>query len=180
MARQADGRRLGRILSWLPARRGEEGPKRLLRLVHGAASSYRTALAEEYEDVVSDCVLEVLELDRRGRIRDTGGEAYVWRVVSHRCIDAIRRRRRQSSEPLSASEGDADGSSSCQSLEQKELAQRVWDAASSDCRDLWGRIADGQSFEDIARDLGTTPGALRVRASRCRKWARQEKSRISV
>jgi DNA-directed RNA polymerase specialized sigma24 family protein len=53
----------------------------------------------------------------------------------------------------------------------RRLLLRALDAVPADCRQLWGSILRGISYQEISREIGVAEGALRVRAHRCRKRA---------
>src|SRR5262245_61858809 len=66
------------------------------RWIGSAAAPFRRRLAAEFPDVLQEVRLEVLRLLQESRWR---GEArlktYLWRVVAHTCLDALRRRQRR-------------------------------------------------------------------------------------
>ena len=103
-------------------------------------------------------------------------KTYVWRVVAHNCIDALRRQRRHPLEEL----GDAEVTlrspdpSPLDRVLDDDAHRRLLtalEAVPADCRRLWGSILRGLSYQEISREMGVAEGALRVRAHRCRKRA---------
>ncbi|MBI3949148.1 MAG: sigma-70 family RNA polymerase sigma factor [Acidobacteria bacterium] len=42
---------------------------------------------------------------------------------------------------------------------------------SQECRQLWGMILDGLSYQQMSQHLNVSEGSLRVRVMRCRKKA---------
>ena len=142
-----------------------------------AAASFRRRLGPDWEDALQEVRLESFRLLKAGAYRHEARlKTYLWRVVSHTCIDALRRRARQ---PLLVPDGEGlDGPSPNPSpldevarRESAERLLRVLAATSRECRELWGLILQGLSYREIARRVGASEGALRVRALRCRKSA---------
>lgn len=145
--------------------------------IAAAASPFRRRLGADWPDLQQDARIEILRLLRASSWR---GEArlrtYVWRVVGHTCLDALRRqRRRPAGEP--AEEG-AEIPSPAPSPLDGLLAQdagrillTALGALPEECRALWRRILRGASYGEMSRELGVAEGALRVRAHRCRKRA---------
>lgn len=121
--------------------------------------------------------MEVLRLLRASSFRgESSLKTYVWRVVAHNCIDALRRQRRRPVEELGDAEmtlPSPDPSPLDRVLEddaQRRLLTAL-EAVPADCRRLWGSILRGLSYQEISREMGVAEGALRVRAHRCRKRA---------
>jgi RNA polymerase sigma-70 factor, ECF subfamily len=147
------------------------------RWIAGAAASFRGRLAADWPDILQDSRLEVLRLLRASSWRgDSALKTYVWRVVAHNCIDALRRRRRRPVEEL----GDAETTvpspdpSPLDRVLDEDARRRLLtalEAVPADCRQLWGSILRGLSYQEISREMGVAEGALRVRAHRCRKRA---------
>jgi RNA polymerase sigma factor (sigma-70 family) len=145
--------------------------------IAAAASPFRRRLGADWPDLQQEARIEILRLLRASSWR---GEArlrtYVWRVVGHTCLDALRRqRRRPAGEP---EEQGAEIPSGAPSPLDDLLAQdagrillTALRALPEECRELWTRILRGASYGEISRELGVAEGALRVRAHRCRKRA---------
>ena len=147
------------------------------RWVAGAAAPFRRRLSGDWADLLQDARLEVLRLLRASSWRaESSLKTYVWRVVAHNCIDALRRQRRHPLEEL----GDAEVTlrspdpSPLDRVLDDDAHRRLLtalEAVPADCRRLWGSILRGLSYQEISREMGVAEGALRVRAHRCRKRA---------
>jgi RNA polymerase sigma factor (sigma-70 family) len=147
------------------------------RWIAGAASPFRSRLGPDWHDLLQEARIEILRLLRKSAWR---GEArlktYVWQVVGHTCLDAMRRRkRRPAMEPV-----DADAPlpsvepSPLDRLMDEDSRRRLLaalEAVPADCRDLWRLVLSGLSYQQISARMGVAEGALRVRAYRCRKRA---------
>jgi RNA polymerase sigma-70 factor (ECF subfamily) len=145
--------------------------------IAGAASPFRRRLADDWPDLQQEARIEILRLLRRSSWK---GEArlrtYVWRVVGHTCLDALRRQKRrplhepvEPEAPLPSPEPSP--ADRLAERDRSRLLLTVLDSVPEDCRDLWRRILRGLSYGEIGRDMGVSEGALRVRALRCRKRA---------
>jgi RNA polymerase sigma-70 factor (ECF subfamily) len=145
--------------------------------VRASASSFRGRLGGEWEDCVQDCLLEATRLLRQGRFRgDSSLKTYLWRVTSNACISRLRRRRPTAHEQFEAMDLASGQESPLGETLRREfgrIALEVWRRSSGDCRDLWGMILDGVSYQEMSRRTGASAGALRVRVLRCRRaaWA---------
>jgi RNA polymerase sigma-70 factor (ECF subfamily) len=147
------------------------------RWIAGAAAPFRRRLAGDWHDLLQEARIEILRLLRDESWR---GEArlktYVWRVVGHTCLDAMRRqKRRPALEPVDPESSLPSTEPSPLDLVIDEDARRrllmALDAVPADCRDLWRLILSGLSYQQISAQTGVAEGALRVRAHRCRKRA---------
>jgi RNA polymerase sigma-70 factor, ECF subfamily len=145
--------------------------------IAAAASPFRRRLGADWPDLQQDARIEILRLLRASSWR---GEArlrtYVWRVVGHTCLDALRRqRRRPAGEPEEqGAEIPSPGPSPLDGLLAQDAGRILLTALRAlpeECRELWTRILRGASYGEISRELGVAEGALRVRAHRCRKRA---------
>jgi len=145
--------------------------------IAAASSPFRRRLGADWPDLQQDARIEILRLLRASSWRgESRLRTYVWRVVGHTCLDALRRqRRRPAGEP---EEQGAEIPSPAPSPLDGLLAQdagrvllTALRALPDECRELWSRILRGASYGDMSRELGVTEGALRVRAHRCRKRA---------
>ena len=147
------------------------------RWAAAAAAPFRRKLSADWPDLLQDARVEILRLLRASSWRgESSLKTYVWRVVAHNCIDALRRQRRRPVEEL----GEAEMSLPSRDPSPLDLvldddAQRrllmALEAVPADCRRLWGSILRGLSYREISREMGLAEGALRVRAHRCRKRA---------
>jgi RNA polymerase sigma factor (sigma-70 family) len=148
-----------------------------------AAGPFRRRLGAEWPDVLQEVRVEVLHLLAQGRFRgESRLRTYVWRVVAHTCLDAVRRQRRRP--VLEGLEMDAALPSPaptpldevlCRDRDRRLL--RALEASPPECRELWRLILQGASYREISARTGVTEGALRVRAHRCRKSAAEQLAR---
>ena len=145
-----------------------------------AAWPYQRRLAERWDDVLQDVRLEVTRLLGQGKFRgESTLRTYLWRVVSHTCLDQIRALSKwkwadletleQSDDAASLATGPVKPLSSRQ--EDKDLVLRVLDRVPADCRDMWRMIVAGLSYREMSLRLGVAEGTLRVRVLRCREKA---------
>jgi RNA polymerase sigma factor (sigma-70 family) len=156
-----------------------EAAESVSRWVRGAAGSFRSRLGQDWDDAVQEAQLETTRLLRAGKFRgESGLVTYVWRVTIRRCMDALSRR----ATPVPADDQIASGGHSpldrVISLERQKLAKAVVDRMGPECLDLWRRIAAGESYQAMGRDLGVAEGALRVRALRCRRRAMEIRAQL--
>lgn len=147
------------------------------RWIAGAAAPFRSRLADDWHDLLQEARIEILRLLRKSAWR---GEArlktYVWQVVGHTCLDAMRRlKRRPEMEAVDADAPLPSADPSPLDLLMDEDSRRkllaALEAVPADCRDLWRLILSGLSYQEIGARMGVAEGALRVRAYRCRKRA---------
>jgi RNA polymerase sigma factor (sigma-70 family) len=141
-----------------------------------AAFPFRSRLATEWEDLQQDLRLELLRLLRKDAFRgESRLKTYVWRVVSHSCLDRCRRRARRDDRQDSLDDKEMvlhhEGPAPSHRAVQKDLLFRVLHQTSEDCRRMWKMIRDGLSYREMSEVLDVTEGALRVRVLRCRKKA---------
>lgn len=145
--------------------------------IAAAASPFRRRLGADWPDLQQDARIEILRLLRASSWRgESRLRTYIWRVVGHTCLDALRRqRRRPAGEP---EEEGAEIASPAPSALDGLLVQdagrvllTALGALPQECRELWTRILRGASYGEMSRELGVAEGALRVRAYRCRKRA---------
>jgi RNA polymerase sigma factor (sigma-70 family) len=144
-----------------------------------AAWPYQRRLAERWDDVLQDVRLEVTRLLGQGKFRgESTLRTYLWRVVSHTCLDQIRAQSKwkwadletlEQSDDSAALTGPAKALSARQ--EDKDLLLRVLDRVPTDCRDMWRMIVAGLSYREMSLQLGVAEGTLRVRVLRCREKA---------
>jgi RNA polymerase sigma factor (sigma-70 family) len=145
--------------------------------IAGAALPFRRRLAADWPDLLQEARVEILRLFRQSAWRgESRLKTYVWRVVGHTCLDAMRRLgRRPLHEPEDpeAPLASAEPSPLDRVLQQDATRRLLWalEAVPADCRELWGNILRGQSYREISGAMGVSEAALRVRAHRCRKRA---------
>jgi RNA polymerase sigma-70 factor (ECF subfamily) len=141
-----------------------------------AAWPYQRRLAERWDDVLQDVRLEVTRLLGQGKFRgESSLRTYLWRVVSHTCLDQLRAQSKwkwADLEEVDTSDGGADPPPVIPSRqEQKDLLLRVLDRVPRDCRELWRMIVEGLSYREMSLRMGVAEGTLRVRVLRCRERA---------
>jgi RNA polymerase sigma-70 factor (ECF subfamily) len=141
-----------------------------------AAWPYQRRLANRWDDVLQDVRLEVTRLLSQGKFRgESSLRTYLWRVVSHTCLDQIRSQSKwqwadldvldQGEEPAAPLTPAELGS------EDRDLLLRVLARASQECRELWRMVIAGLSYREMSQRLGVAEGTLRVRVLRCREKA---------
>lgn len=141
-----------------------------------AAWPYQRRLADRWDDVLQDVRLEVTRLLGTGKFRgESSLRTYLWRVVSHTCLDQIRSQSKWKWTDLdgleTSDEGVATVSSSSGRQEDKDLLLRVLDRVPPECRELWRMIVAGLSYKEMSRRMSVAEGTLRVRVLRCREKA---------
>lgn len=137
-----------------------------------AAWPYQRRLADRWDDVLQDVRLEVTRLLGQGKFRgESSLRTYLWRVVSHTCLDQIRAQKKWSwanieevPEPEAVPAGSA-------RQEDKDLLLRVLEQVPPDCREMWRMIVAGLSYREMSLRLSVAEGTLRVRVLRCRERA---------
>lgn len=155
----------------------EQAIARVDAWISGAASPFRRRLAGDWHDLLQEARIEILRLLRRSSWR---GEArlktYVWQVVGHTCLDVMRKqKRRPPLEPVDPesplASPDPSPLDNVLGADAQRLLLAALNAVPADCRELWGHILSGLSYQQISARMGVAEGALRVRAHRCRKRA---------
>jgi RNA polymerase sigma factor (sigma-70 family) len=142
-----------------------------------AAWPYQRRLANRWDDVLQDVRLEVTRLLSQGKFRgESSLKTYLWRVVSHTCLDQIRSQSKWQWADLDAldqGEEAAGGAAWAEPAgrEDRDLLLRVLARSSRDCRDLWRMVVAGLSYREMSRHTGVAEGTLRVRVLRCREKA---------
>ncbi|HEY2293353.1 MAG TPA: sigma-70 family RNA polymerase sigma factor [Thermoanaerobaculia bacterium] len=141
-----------------------------------AAWPYQRRLADRWEDVLQDVRLEVTRLLGQGKFRgESSLRTYLWRVVSHTCLDQIRAQSKWKWADLDALDGDDSPTSAMEApaarREDKDLLLRVLARVPQDCRELWRMIVAGLSYREMSLRLSVAEGTLRVRVLRCREKA---------
>lgn len=142
--------------------------------VRRAASPFRRRLGSEWDDVVQDSLLELLEAARAGRCRgESSLRGYVWRLAASNCLDRLRRRRRWIEVELEDTPAPA-GDGTLAALLADEARDRLVALARSlplACRELWRDLLAGRGYREMSARWGVSEGTLRVRVLRCRRRA---------
>jgi RNA polymerase sigma factor (sigma-70 family) len=142
-----------------------------------AAWPYQRRLANRWDDVLQDVRLEVTRLLGDGKFRgESSLRTYLWRVVSHTCLDQIRSQTKwqwADLETLEQEDGRATGpvQPAVADAAERDLLMRVLDRASQECRELWRMLLLGHSYREMSLRLQVAEGTLRVRVLRCRERA---------
>ena len=142
-----------------------------------AAWPYQRRLADRWDDVLQDVRLEVTRLLGQGKFRgESSLRTYLWRVVSHTCLDQLRAQSKwkwADLESLDQSESPAVGVPRAfpSRQEDKDLLLRVLDRVPQDCREMWRMIVAGLSYREMSLRMNVAEGTLRVRVLRCREKA---------
>jgi RNA polymerase sigma-70 factor (ECF subfamily) len=145
--------------------------------IERAAWPYQRRLAHRWDDVLQDVRLEVTRLLREGKFRgESSLRTYLWRVVSHTCLDQIRSQGKwqwAELETLDQEDGRAAGPPrpAVDDPVERDLLLRVLDRASQECRELWRMLVLGLSYREMSVRLEVAEGTLRVRVLRCRERA---------
>lgn len=142
--------------------------------IERAAWAYQRRLAHRWDDVLQDVRLEVTRLLGQGKFRgESSLRTYLWRVVSHTCLDQLRSQSRWQWADLEEVDRDdgRGGPALADDAGERDLLLRVLERSSQDCRKLWGMIVAGLSYKEMSARLGVAEGTLRVRVLRCRERA---------
>jgi RNA polymerase sigma-70 factor, ECF subfamily len=145
--------------------------------IERAAWPYQRRLAHRWDDVLQDVRLEVTRLLSEGKFRgESSLRTYLWRVVSHTCLDQIRSQGKwqwADLEILEQEDGRAAGPPrpAANDPVERDLLLRVLDRASQECRELWRMLVLGLSYREMSVRLQVAEGTLRVRVLRCRERA---------
>lgn len=141
-----------------------------------AAWPYQRRLADRWEDVLQEVRLEVTRLLGQGKFRgESSLRTYLWRVVSHTCLDQLRAQSKWKWTELDALDGEGDSMPAMEApaaqREDKDLLLRVLARVPQDCRELWRMIVIGLSYREMSLRMNVAEGTLRVRVLRCREKA---------
>jgi RNA polymerase sigma-70 factor, ECF subfamily len=141
-----------------------------------AAWPYRRRLADRWDDVLQEVRLEVTRLLGTGKFRgESSLRTYLWRVVSHTCLDQIRSQSKWKLTDLDGLDAADEPISTAPAIparqEDKDLLLRVLDRVPQDCRELWRMIVAGHSYREMSLRMSVAEGTLRVRVLRCREKA---------
>ena len=146
--------------------------------VRQAASSFRATLADDWEDAVQEAQIKVLRAIREAVVPNQRAlMGLIGRITYTTCIDQLRRRKIRQTMPLdSLSEppaaAEAHPPATLEQREARRHSRLILGQLSGDCRQLLWMLLQGRSYGDLAELLGAAPGAIRVRAHRCRQQAR--------
>src|SRR5947199_10643486 len=110
-----------------------------------AACPYQRRLADRWDDVLQDVRLEVTRLLGTGKFRgESSLRTYLWRVVSHTCLDEIRVLKKWKWTDLDGLETKDEPAVTAPPIsarqEDKDLLLRVLDRVPPECRELWRMI----------------------------------------
>ncbi len=186
-----------RPLSWISrtaaddetdlAQRYLAGDRQAIRTIDGwiarAAWPFRRRLAHRWDDLLQDVRLEITRLLGQGRFNgDSSLKTYLFRVVSHTCVDQVRalsRKPTEDLEALSSSEQPlAPGPGAAEVGVDRDLLIRVLDRVPDECRSMWRMLASGASYREMSDRMSVSEGTLRVRVLRCREKATRVRSQL--
>jgi len=141
-----------------------------------AAWPYQRRLADHWDDVLQDVRLEVTRLLMEGKFRgESSLRTYLWRVVSHTCLDQLRARSKWKWAELDALEQEDGPAGVVQApttnREDRDLLFRVLERVPQECRQMWRMIVSGLSYKEMSLRMKVAEGTLRVRVLRCREKA---------
>jgi RNA polymerase sigma factor (sigma-70 family) len=141
-----------------------------------AAWPYQRRLADRWDDVLQDVRLEVTRLLGSGKFRgESSLRTYLWRVVSHTCLDQLRAQSKWKWTDLDGLDPADEPVSAAPAIparqEDKDLLLRVLDRVPQDCRELWRMLVAGLSYREMSLRTQVAEGTLRVRVLRCREKA---------
>ncbi|HET6344406.1 MAG TPA: sigma-70 family RNA polymerase sigma factor, partial [Myxococcota bacterium] len=132
-------------------------------------------LSDRWDDVLQDVRLEVTRLLGQGKFRgESSLRTYLWRVVSHTCLDQIRSQQKwkwAELEAIDQGEGPDLVPQGAGRQEDRDLLLRVLERVPADCREMWRMIVAGLSYREMSLRLDVAEGTLRVRVLRCRERA---------
>ncbi|HEY4597575.1 MAG TPA: sigma-70 family RNA polymerase sigma factor [Thermoanaerobaculia bacterium] len=145
------------------------------RWISRAAWPYQRRLADRWDDVLQDVRLEVTRLLGSGKFRgESSLRTYLWRVVSHTCLDQLRAQSKwkwSDLEDLDPKDEPVSTTAISSRQEDKDLLLRVLDRVPQECRELWRMIVAGLSYREMSLRMDVAEGTLRVRVLRCREKA---------
>jgi RNA polymerase sigma-70 factor (ECF subfamily) len=141
-----------------------------------AAWPYQRRLADRWDDVLQDVRLEVTRLLGQGKFRgESSLRTYLWRVVSHTCLDQLRAQGKWKWAELDTldrgDESIAPVHVPASDRADRDLLLRVLERVPRDCREMWRMIVAGFSYKEMSLRLNVAEGTLRVRVLRCREKA---------
>ncbi|MEM6797654.1 MAG: sigma-70 family RNA polymerase sigma factor [Acidobacteriota bacterium] len=138
-------------------------------------SPYRQLLAADLEDLEQDILISLSEALRVGKFQGQSTlRTYIRAYAHHKCLDALRSRRRRQMVDLEDAELPTVAPEAIARLDRadaREMTRHVLDAMPEGCRDLWQMIHEGLRYREMSDRLGVAEGALRARVLRCRRKA---------
>ena len=153
-----------------------------------AAWPYKRRLSHRWDDVLQEVRLEVIRLLGKGRFEGQSSlRTYLWRVVSHACMDQLTRDTKVRLRDSTIDPASPDSvvrryvnqeTDEIDSLESRDILRQILDDTPRDCRELWRLIAMGHTYRELSSRLGITEGLLRVRVLRCREKAVAVRERL--
>lgn len=154
------------------------------RWIRAASRPYSRKLAGELDDLEQEVIMILLGNLEKGRFKGASSfRTYVRAIVHHHCIDRLRYRSRRPTEALEELETQVEGEMEspferASARESLEIALLVAAEMSEDCRRLWERLSQGDTFAELSDALGIREGTARVRAHRCRERATAIRQRL--
>lgn len=141
-----------------------------------AAWPYQRRLAAHWDDVLQDVRLEVTRLLGQGKFRgESSLRTYLWRVVSHTCLDQLRAQSKWKWADLDTLDHGDDSVALVHvppaNREDRDLLLRVLERVPQECREMWRMIVAGLSYKEMSLRMNVAEGTLRVRVLRCREKA---------
>src|SRR6185295_14732092 len=148
-----------------------------------AAWPFQRRLRSRWDDVLQEIRLEITRLLKQGKFRgDSSLKTYLFRVVTHTCLDQVRAQNKHRWEDLDDLEGadqpQATERSPADTGADRDLLFRVLDRVPHDCRNLWKMLAAGLSYKEMGDRMGVAEGTLRVRVLRCREKATSARAEL--
>ena len=129
---------------------------------------YAASVLFNHQDA-EDVVQEVFLYAYQNRARFNGGNlsAWLYKITYHDCLDRLKRRKvlfffDVKDEPAVEMED---------TISMHEISEALKPLSPKDRALLYGRIVDGQSYDDLSRIMGATPAALRKQYERAKKKA---------
>ncbi len=155
---------------------------RITGWIERALVRYRVDLGTDLEDVAQEAFVAVSKALERDEFRgESRLETYVWRIAQFRAIDRLRRNRRRTFVDVDDLVLESEERSPIErvlSAERQRQLLEVLQEMPEGCRTLWGMIVEGLSYREMSARMGVSEGALRVRASRCRRMAVEARRRV--
>lgn len=147
--------------------------------IRRAAWPYQRRLAGRFDDVLQNARYEVVRLlAKRSFKAESSLRTYLWRIVSHTCLDTLRHQSKwrwsdldDLDDPDSVVRRHVDQESMDLPSEEKDLLVRVLERAPNECRELWRMMLLGLTFKEMSTRMGVSEGTIRVRVLRCRERA---------
>lgn len=141
---------------------------------------YRSWRFADPEDVAQEVVLRLMKLVRAGRFRgESKFHTFVHSVTTHACIDAYRKQKRRLAreQPEEDPDRNPGGGDPARRLDEEERFRTLaylYQRLSDECRLLWRMVyVEHHSAARVARELGISENATRVRVHRCLERARK-------